>query len=142
MKNIIFNGIKKNITTLIIFTVLSLSSHTAYSQTPQCNYHIQNSTDCTIDVTVNFYDSFGVCTSLTNSVLASNTPWFPNCGGTCGTIVDIEVILNNVGGCTPTGTGIVSSTNSTDSGGFVAPCLCGTSSNYSMNWYYNLTNIQ
>ncbi len=121
---------------------LFLTASKMFSQAPLCNYHIQNSTNCTIDVTVKFYDSFGVCTVVNNPTLASNTPWFPTCGGTCGPIVEVEVILNNAGGCTPTGSGIVSSANTSDTGGFAGTCLCGTSSNYNMNWYYNHTNIQ
>jgi hypothetical protein len=136
------NGVHIKVVKTLLFIALILSISNLKSQTPLCNYHVQNSSDCTINVTVRFYDSFGICTTVNNPTLASNTPWFPSCSGTCGPIVDIEVELNTAGGCTPTGVGTVNITSSSDSGGFVAPCLCGTSSNYSMTWYYNLTIIQ
>jgi hypothetical protein len=62
-----------------------------FSQVPACNYQIDNGLLCTITVTVDFYDSGGLCSTVTNTYSPGLSPL--NCGA-CGTLTNVVVTYN------------------------------------------------
>jgi hypothetical protein len=127
---------------VVVFMSAVLLSERASAQSLACNYSVHHSIDnCTADVTVDFYDGNGLCSSTSLTNMAAHTPYAFNCGG-CGTLTNIVVTLNAVGGFgLPLGnTGIVDSMNTNDSGTTNSPCNTN-SGNYYMQWNNNLTNI-
>lgn len=126
---------------VVLFISAILSNEKATAQSLACNYSVQHSIDnCTTDVTVDFYDANGLCSSVSQTNMTANIPYPFNCGG-CGTLTNIVVTLNAVGGTglPPGNSGIVDVANTSDSGTTASPC--NSSGNYYMQWNSNLTNI-
>jgi hypothetical protein len=126
---------------VVVFMSAALLSERASAQSLACNYSVHHSIDnCTADVTVDFYDGNGLCSSTSLTNMAAHTPYAVNCGG-CGTLTNIVVTLNMVGGtAVGGGNGFVDSMNTNDSGTTNSPCNTN-SGNYYMQWNNNLTNI-
>jgi hypothetical protein len=117
-------------------------SEKTFAQSLACNYSVQHSIDnCTADVTVDFYDANGLCSSTSITGMAANTPYAFNCGG-CGTLTNIVVTLNAVGGSVLTfgSAGVVDISTTNDSGGTTSICNL-VSGVYNMQWNNNHTNI-
>ncbi len=127
---------------IVFFITALLINEKSFAQSLACTYSVQHSSDnCTADVTVDFYDGGGLCSSTSLTNMTANLPYNFNCGG-CGTLTNIVVTLNAVGGSglTMGSSGVVDVFNTSDSGGTTSACN-SNSGNYYMQWNYNHTNI-
>jgi hypothetical protein len=127
---------------IVFFITALLINEKSFAQSLACNYSVQHSIDnCTAAVTVDFYDGGGLCSSTSLTNMTANLPYNFNCGG-CGTLTNIVVTLNAVGGfAVAGGNGFVDITNTSDSGTTSNMATCNSSGNYYMQWNSNLTNI-
>ncbi len=130
MKNIIFKLNKKtSVLLLLIFITISLSK----AQTPNCNYQVTNGGACIIDVTVDFIDNSGVCSSQTSTIAASSPLTF-SCGTCNQPLQDVKVTVNLINGQPLTsGTGIVNIINTTSSGN-INSTGCNGQNTYNLIW--------
>ena len=125
---------------IVFFITALLINEKSFAQSLACNYSVQHSIDnCTADVTVDFYDGGGLCSSTSLTNMTANLPYNFNCGG-CGTLTNIVVTLNAVGGTALTNPNpSVDSTNTSNTGTIIT--LCNSSGNYNMQWNSSHTNI-
>jgi hypothetical protein len=96
-----------------------------YSQL-QCNYSINNGTQCNVSVKVEFFDSCPgtPCYSQTQTC-APGATWF-NCVG-CGTLCDIQVTFS--------GTYVVNVGTTTNSGTACGTSGCTPTNAVDINWF-------
>lgn len=148
MKTLNSNTLKKRsflkavIPILILFCMFM--PKTALSQAPLCNYLVNNGLECSITITVNFFDDCNQpipCNTQTFTV-ASNTSVFPTCGS-CGQLCDIVVVINTINGAVPTSGNIADNGTfySTMPSGNIPSNGCGSLNTFNMDWHYDNTNI-
>jgi hypothetical protein len=148
MKTLNSNTLKKRSFLKAVIPILILFCmfipKTALSQAPLCNYLVHNGLECSITITVNFFDDCNQpipCKTQTFTI-ASNTSVYPNCSS-CGQLCNIVVIINTINGTPPgTGTNIVDNGTfySSTSGGSI-PGTCGGFGTFNMDWHYDNTYI-
>lgn len=80
---------------VLIFT-LFVCFGTVTSQS--CNFNINNAMQCHLDVSVYFYDTNGLCSTDANPSVPASSTWVANCTSACGTLTNVEVKINAVGG--------------------------------------------
>lgn len=130
MSNIIF---KSNNKTSKLIVLLFLIINLAKAQTPNCNYQVTNGGACIIDVTVDFIDNSGVCSSQTSTIAASSPMTF-SCGTCNQPLQDVKVTVNLINGQPLTsGTGVVNLTNTTASGN-INSSGCNGQNTYNLIW--------
>ena len=119
---------------ILIFLVFGFGKNLSAQQ---CNYNINNGTQCVVTVTVDYYP-ISSCTTVCNSLVQVCPPGATtfNCGG-CSSLCNIVV---TIGGYSPVDNGSNFSTSLLNQ---PAPCStsgCG-SNNVDINWTNQSTDI-